>query len=81
MQIYLYICYHITTMHIYIMYNIYIICIIYIYIYICSHKKNVPLELSPQWLCDNSCTWAHDAWLHVTGNNEPESAQQVKQGG
>ena len=77
MQIYLCICYLISTMHIYIMYNIY-----HMYnIYICSHKNNVPLELSPQWLCDNSCTWAHDAWLHVTGTNEPKSAQQVKQGG
>ena len=33
---------------------------IYIYIYICNHEKNVPSRLSPQWLCGNSCTWAHD---------------------
>ena len=33
---------------------------IYIYIYICSHDNNVPSQLSPQWLCGNSCTWAHD---------------------
>ena len=23
-------------------------------------KNNVPSRLSPQWLCGNSCTWAHD---------------------
>ena len=34
---------------------------IYIYIsYICYHENNVPFRLSPQWLCGNSCTWAHD---------------------
>ena len=32
---------------------------IYIYIYICNHENNVPSRLSPQWLCGNSCTWAH----------------------
>ena len=26
--------------------------------YICNHENNVPSRLSPQWLCDNSCTWA-----------------------
>ena len=30
------------------------------YIYICNHENNVPSLLSPQWLCGNSCTWAHD---------------------
>ena len=42
-------------------YNIYI----YIYIvYICNHENNVPSRLSPQWLCGNSCTCAHE--LHKT---------------
>ena len=31
----------------------------YIYVYICNHENNVPSRLSPQWLCGNSCTWAH----------------------
>ena len=22
----------------------------------------MPSRLSPQWLCGNSCTWAHDVW-------------------
>ena len=26
----------------------------------CNHENNVPSRLSPQWLCGNSCTWAHD---------------------
>ena len=26
----------------------------------CYHENNVPSRLSPQWLCGNSCTWAHD---------------------
>ena len=30
-------------------------------------KKNVPSRLSPQWLCGNSCTWAHDVRLHIAG--------------
>ena len=29
-------------------------------IYMCNHENNVPSELSPQQLCGNSCTWAHD---------------------
>ena len=51
---------------------------IYIYIYISYHENNVPSWLSPQWLCGNSCTWAHD--VHIAGTNEPKSAQQAKQG-
>ena len=27
--------------------------------YMCNHENNVPSRLSPQWLCGNSCTWAH----------------------
>ena len=49
-------------------------------IYICNHENNVPSRLSPQWLCGNSCTWAHDVRLHIAGTNEPKSAQQAKQG-
>ena len=30
--------------------------------------------------CGNSCTWAHDVWLHIAGTNEPKSAQQAEQG-
>ena len=47
---------------------------------ICNHENNVPSRLSPQWLCGNSCTWAHDVRLHIAGTNEPKSAQQAKQG-
>ena len=25
--------------------------------------KTMPSRLSPQWLCGNSCTWAHDVRL------------------
>ena len=49
-------------------------------IHICNHENNVPSRLSPQWLPDNSCTWAHDVRLDITGANEPESAQQANQG-
>ena len=27
--------------------------------YICNHENNVPSWLSLQWLCGNSCSWAH----------------------
>ena len=30
-------------------------------------KTMCPPGLSLQWLCANSCTWAHDVWLHVAG--------------
>ena len=29
-------------------------------------KNNVPSRLSPQWLCGNSCTWAHDTVTPTT---------------
>ena len=32
--------------------------------YICNHENNVPSRLSQQWLCGNSCTWAHDVQAH-----------------
>ena len=50
------------------------------YAYRCNHENNAPSRLSPQWLCGNSCTWAHDVRLHIAGTNEPKSAQQAKQG-
>ena len=27
----------------------------------------------------NSCTWTHNAGLHIAGANEPKNLQQVKQ--
>ena len=42
----------------------------------CNHESNVPSQLLPQWLCGNSCIWAHDVRLHIAGTNEPKSAQQ-----
>ena len=53
---------------------------IYIYTHIFYHENNVPSRLLPQWLCGNSCTWAHEVRLHIAGTNEPKSAQQAKQG-
>ena len=47
---------------------------------ICYNENNVPSRLSPQWLCGNSCTWAHDVRLHIAGTNELKSAQKAKQG-
>ena len=49
---------------------------IYIYIAImqsaiCNHENNVLSQLSPQWHCGNSCTWAHDVRLYIDGTNEP----------
>ena len=64
MYIYIYVCICVyicicVCICIYIYIYIYII-YIYIYIYICNHENNVPSRLSPQWLCGNTCTWAHD---------------------
>ena len=34
------------------------------HVYLCNYQKNVRSRLSPQWLCGNSCTWAHDVpWV------------------
>ena len=47
-------------------YNIIYIYIYNIYIYvsvICNHENNAPSLLSPQWLCGNPCTWAHNVVL------------------
>ena len=62
------------------MYNAHHTYILYIYVFIFYHENNVPSRLSPQWLCGNSCTWAHDVRLPIVGTNEPKSAQQAKQG-
>ena len=48
---------YISYIYIYI-YTLYI----YIYVYIRNHETNVPCQLSPQWLCGNSFTWAHDEY-------------------
>ena len=33
-------------------------------VYIYENMKTMcPFRVSPQWLCGNSCTWAHDVWL------------------
>ena len=45
-----------------------------------NHENSVPSPLSPQWLCGNLGTWAHDVQLHIAGTNEPKSAQQAKEG-
>ena len=34
-------------------------------VYMCKHENNVPSWLSPQWLCGNSYTWAHDVQFMV----------------
>ena len=64
------------TIHIHIHVSIYA----YIYTYIYNHENNVPSQLSPQWICGNSCTWAHDVRLHIASTNEAKSAQQAMQG-
>ena len=47
-------------------------------VHIYNHGNNVTSRLSPEWLCGNTCTWAHDEWLHIAGTNKPiKSAQQV----
>ena len=50
--------------------------------YIYNEKKNRPSRLLPirQWPHGNSCTWAQDGRLLITGTSEPKSARQVKQG-
>ena len=73
--VYIYI--YILYVYIYI-YYIYIYCHIYMHIYVVM--KTMCPRLSPQWLCGNSYTWAHDVPLHIAGTNKPKSAQQAKQG-
>ena len=36
------------------------------------NNKYIYIKLSPQWLCSNSCTWAHDVRLHIAGTDEPQ---------
>ena len=45
-----------------------------------DHENNVPSRFSPQWLCGNSLTWAHDVRLYIDGTNKPKMAQQATQG-
>ena len=40
--------------------------------YICNHENNVPSRLSSQWLCGNSCIWAHDV-THAQVHELPQS--------
>ena len=51
------------------------------YIYAVKKKDKVPSQLSSicQWPHNNTCTWAHDVWLHIAGTNEPKSVQKVNQ--
>ena len=80
MHIYIYIFFF--SLSLYICAYIYI----YIYIYICiqsaqkqdehniyviNHENNVSSGLSPQWICGNSCAWAHDVRLNIAVTNEP----------
>ena len=36
---------------------------------VCYHENNVPSWLSPQLLCSNSCTWAHDGYTLMVPMN------------
>ena len=45
-----------------------------------NHENNVSSQLSSQWFCGNSSTWANGVRLHIAGTNEPKNAQQAKQG-
>ena len=49
---------------IYIIY-IYIYMYMYMYIDICNRENNMPTWLSPQWLCDNSCTWVNVRYIYI----------------
>ena len=40
----------------------------------------MPSQISQQWLCGNSRTWAYGVQLKIAGTKEPKSAQQAKQG-
>ena len=65
---------------------------IYIYIYNSHDKQNAQISQKQDRrniyaimktmcrFCGNSCTWAHDVWLHIAGTDEPKSAQQSNQG-
>ena len=58
----------------------YIYIYIYLYIYDIYIYAIMQLYISTQQLCVNSCAWAFDVRLHITGTNDPKSAQKVKQG-
>ena len=52
---------------------------VYIYIYIRNHENNVPIQLSPQWLCGNSCAWAHDVTVqHLIIHHVPKCMSSHK---
>ena len=39
--------------------------------YLQSVLENIVLfGLSPEWLCSNSCKWAHDMWLCIAGTSK-----------
>ena len=40
-------------------------------------KEYVPFWLSPQWLCGNSCTWAHDVRLHIAGTHKQRKEHNI----
>ena len=63
-SVYIYVYIHMYTYICYICIYIYIYIYIYTYTHIYVNMKtennvNVPSRLSTQWLCSNSCTWAH----------------------
>ena len=51
----------------------------YIIFMLRNHENNLFSRSSPQLLCGNSCTWAQDVRLHITGTNEQNSAQPAMQ--
>ena len=48
--------------------------------YICNHENNMHSRFSAQWFFGNSYTWADDVRLHIAFKNEPNNAQEAKQG-
>ena len=41
--------------------------------YKCNYENNVPSWLSAQWLCGNSCSWAHDVRVDKKMHKLPQS--------
>lgn len=37
-----------------------------------GHGNSVPSQLSLQWFCKNSYSWAHNLRSHVAGTDEPK---------
>ena len=46
---------------------------IYIYIYVCNHENNEPSQISPQWVCGNSCAWTHELYIMCPSAELPQS--------